>query len=166
MSEESDGVQRNFLIAGLMLACLGCSPTTPDTDDAAADNATVAPAASGDSTLPRAGLYRMSQSATWLTGGGEIVPPGDEGDICVPALTRSSFASWAAGNIVPRCPSDVSLGNSSFDARAACTDPEYGDIDVTSHASFGPDSIDVESDLYDGTDTMRISTSYRRTGDC
>lgn len=123
-------------------------------------------AAPTDPALPRAGLYRETISAAWLSGSGEIAPPTENGTICIPTLDLESFASWAAGHVVPRCPSDVTLGKGSFQARAACTDPEYGDIDVTSHANYSPDSIDVASDLTDGTDTMRIDSAYRRVGDC
>lgn len=155
-------MNRTRALLCLTLACIGCKPAAPADNAIAVGDA----AAPHDPALPRAGLYRITQTTTWLNGSGEIAPPAEGETLCVPALDLTSFANWASGNIVTRCPSSIKLGMGGFDAQASCTDPELGDIDVTSHGSYSPDSIDVDSDLFDGTDTMRISEAYRRVGDC
>ncbi len=156
-------MNRASVILCLGLACFGCKPAAAPVNNAQSNAEKSAPA---DPALPRPGLYRITESAMWLSGAGEIAPPAETATLCVPALDLTAFGSWAAGKLVPRCPSSITLGKGGFDAQASCTDPELGDIDVTSHAQYSPDSIDVDSDLFDGTDTMRISSAYRRVGDC
>ena len=156
-------MNRTRAILCLGLTCIGCKPVAEPVDNAQANTETTAPA---DRSLPKPGLYRITEPATWLSGSGEIAPSAVTATLCIPALDLTSFAAWAAGKLVPRCPSSITLGKGGFDAQASCTDPELGDIDVTSHAHYSPDSIDVDSDLFDGIATMRISSAYRRAGGC
>jgi len=156
-------MNRTHAILCLALACVGCKPAAAPADNQRASGNAAAP---NDPALPRAGLYQVTESSVWLDGDGEIAPPAENGTLCVPALDLQSFASWASTNLVPRCPSDVTVGKGTFRSHASCTDPELGDSEVTTQANYSPDSIDVDSDLTDGKDTMRISSAYRRIGDC